>query len=71
VNALGRERERRKGKKKKHTEKDKSFFFFLNLLKHVLLFSELHHCSGCFRITPVDVNSRHSQCLTNFLLGGW
>ncbi|ESO95710.1 hypothetical protein LOTGIDRAFT_116674, partial [Lottia gigantea] len=30
---------------------------------------ELHHCSGAYRITPVDVNSRPSSCLTNFLLG--
>ncbi|GAB1610976.1 integrator complex subunit 13 [Argonauta hians] len=31
---------------------------------------ELHHCTSCHRITPVDVNSRPSSCLTNFLLGG-
>lgn len=31
---------------------------------------ELHPCSGAFRITPVDVNSRPSSCLTNFLLNG-
>ncbi|XP_071082400.1 integrator complex subunit 13-like [Haliotis cracherodii] len=31
---------------------------------------ELHHCVGAHRITPVDVNSRPSSCLTNFLLGG-
>ncbi|XP_064604179.1 integrator complex subunit 13-like isoform X2 [Liolophura sinensis] len=32
--------------------------------------AELHHCTSVFRITPVDVNSRPSSCLTNFLLGG-
>ncbi|KAK7493936.1 hypothetical protein BaRGS_00014818, partial [Batillaria attramentaria] len=32
--------------------------------------SELHNCSGVYRITPVDVNSRPSSCLTNFLLAG-
>lgn len=31
---------------------------------------ELHNCSGAYRITPVDVNSRPSSCLTNFLLAG-
>lgn len=31
---------------------------------------ELHNCSGVYRITPVDVNSRPSSCLTNFLLAG-
>ena len=31
---------------------------------------ELHQCSTAFRITSVDVNSRPSSCLTNFLLGG-
>ena len=32
--------------------------------------TELHHCSGSYRITPTDVNSRQSSCLTNFLLSG-
>ncbi len=33
---------------------------------------ELHQCSGAYRVSPVDVNSRPSSCLTNFLLnGGW
>jgi len=32
--------------------------------------NELHHCSGTFRITPTEVNSRQSSCLTNFLLSG-
>merc|ERR1719245_988124 len=32
--------------------------------------NELHHCSGAFRITPTEVNSRQSSCLTNFLLSG-
>uniref|UniRef100_H2Y4D2 Protein asunder n=1 Tax=Ciona savignyi TaxID=51511 RepID=H2Y4D2_CIOSA len=32
--------------------------------------NELHHCSGAARISPVDVNSRPSLCLTNFLLNG-
>jgi len=32
--------------------------------------AELHHCSGTYRITPTDVNSRQSSCLTNFLLSG-
>ena len=45
---------------------------------------ELHHCSGTYRsalmcsvslsltprITPTEVNSRQSSCLTNFLLSG-
>ena len=31
---------------------------------------ELHQCSSAFRITSVDVNSRPSSCLTNFLLNG-
>ncbi|KAG8544329.1 hypothetical protein GDO81_022677, partial [Engystomops pustulosus] len=31
---------------------------------------ELHYCTGAFRISPVDVNSRPSSCLTNFLLNG-
>lgn len=31
---------------------------------------ELQHCSSAFRITSVDVNSRPSSCLTNFLLNG-
>lgn len=31
---------------------------------------ELHQCSAAFRITSVDVNSRPSSCLTNFLLNG-
>ena len=35
-----------------------------------VLSTELHHCTGTYRITPVDVNSRPSSCLTNFLLAG-
>ncbi|BFZ08247.1 hypothetical protein BsWGS_11286 [Bradybaena similaris] len=31
---------------------------------------ELHNCSAAYRICPVDVNSRPSSCLTNFLLSG-
>jgi len=31
---------------------------------------ELHHCTAAYRISPVDVNSRPSSCLTNFLLSG-
>ena len=31
---------------------------------------ELHHSSGTYRITPTEVNSRQSSCLTNFLLSG-
>lgn len=31
---------------------------------------ELHQCDTAFRISPVDVNSRPSSCLTNFLLSG-
>lgn len=31
---------------------------------------ELNYCTGAYRITPVDVNSRPSSCLTNFLLSG-
>ncbi|XP_002130469.2 integrator complex subunit 13-like [Ciona intestinalis] len=32
--------------------------------------NELYHCTGAARISPVDVNSRPSLCLTNFLLNG-
>lgn len=32
--------------------------------------SELNHCVATSRITAVDVNSRPSACLTNFLLNG-
>ncbi|XP_064633447.1 integrator complex subunit 13-like [Lineus longissimus] len=32
--------------------------------------AELHHCTGAYRVTPVDVNGRPSLCLTNFLLNG-
>uniref|UniRef100_H0VSC0 Integrator complex subunit 13 n=1 Tax=Cavia porcellus TaxID=10141 RepID=H0VSC0_CAVPO len=43
-------------------------------LKYCLLMfssiSELHYCTGAYRISPVDVNSRPSSCLTNFLLNG-
>ncbi|XP_027034983.1 integrator complex subunit 13 isoform X3 [Tachysurus fulvidraco] len=31
---------------------------------------ELHYCTGAYRISPVEVNSRPSSCLTNFLLNG-
>lgn len=31
---------------------------------------ELYHCTGVARISPVDVNSRPSVCLINFLLNG-
>ncbi|KAF4519223.1 hypothetical protein B566_EDAN015329 [Ephemera danica] len=32
--------------------------------------TELQHCTNMHRITPVDVNSRPSSCLINFLLSG-
>ena len=32
--------------------------------------ADLHHCTATARITPTDVNSRPSSCLTNFLLSG-
>lgn len=32
--------------------------------------SELQNCTAMHRITPVDVNSRPSLCLINFLLNG-
>lgn len=32
--------------------------------------AELHYCTGAYRISPTDVNSRPSSCLTNFLLNG-
>ena len=32
--------------------------------------SELHHCAHAHRATPLDVTSRPSLCLTNFLLAG-
>jgi len=31
---------------------------------------DLHNCTGIARVTPTDVNSRPSSCLTNFLLNG-
>jgi len=30
--------------------------------------ADLHNCTNVSRVTPIDVNSRHSSCLTNFLL---
>lgn len=47
-------------------------FFCVELDSTLLLlhFSELHYCTGAYRISPVDVNSRPSSCLTNFLLNG-
>ena len=51
-----------------------AFLFSLNFLVDVdavwLNAVELQQCSGAYRITPVDVNSRPSSCLTNFLLTG-
>lgn len=32
--------------------------------------SEMQYCTAMHRITPVDVNSRPSSCLINFLLNG-
>lgn len=32
--------------------------------------ADMHHCTTAVRITPTDVNSRPSSCLTNFLLAG-
>ncbi|ESN94809.1 hypothetical protein HELRODRAFT_193797, partial [Helobdella robusta] len=34
------------------------------------LIPDMQQCHSAYRITPVDVNSRPSLCLTNFLLGG-
>ena len=31
---------------------------------------ELHHSTSAFRITPTEVNSRQSSCLTNFIISG-
>lgn len=31
---------------------------------------EMHNCTAAYRVTPVDVNSRPSSCLINFLLNG-
>ena len=31
---------------------------------------ELHQCTGAYRITAVEINSRPSSCLINFLLSG-
>lgn len=48
-------------------------FFSLQPISEVwfnFLFAELHYCTGAYRISPVDVNSRPSSCLTNFLLNG-
>ena len=44
-----------------------SFYKVIAMITHV---SELQQCQGAYRITPVDVNSRPSSCLTNFLLNG-
>jgi len=46
--------------------------FYSVLVSDVVWFSsaELQQCCGACRITPVDVNSRPSSCLTNFLLTG-
>ena len=32
--------------------------------------ADLHNCTALARVTPTDVNSRPSSCLTNFLLSG-
>ncbi|RZF33651.1 hypothetical protein LSTR_LSTR007029 [Laodelphax striatellus] len=32
--------------------------------------AEMHNCTAMYRVTPVDVNSRPSSCLINFLLNG-
>lgn len=32
--------------------------------------SEMQNCTAMYRITPVDINSRPSSCLINFLLNG-
>ena len=32
--------------------------------------ADLHPCTALARVTPTDVNSRPSSCLTNFLLSG-
>ncbi|XP_075231571.1 integrator complex subunit 13 asun [Lycorma delicatula] len=32
--------------------------------------AEMHNCTSMHRVTPVDVNSRPSSCLINFLLNG-
>ncbi len=32
--------------------------------------ADMHFCTDAVRITPTDVNSRPSSCLTNFLLSG-
>lgn len=44
-----------------------SLYFFKSVFSSI---SELHYCTGAYRISPVDVNSRPSSCLTNFLLNG-
>lgn len=31
---------------------------------------DMYNCTAVYRVTPVDINSRPSSCLINFLLGG-
>lgn len=44
--------------------------FIWQICDFILFFTELHYCTGAYRISPLDVNSRPSSCLTNFLLNG-
>lgn len=48
------------------------FYVVINGGQKICFFStsELHYCTGAYRISPTDVNSRPSSCLTNFLLNG-
>lgn len=55
------------------TRVQRQYFFQKTSIWHILLTlpsSELHYCTGAYRISPTDVNSRPSSCLTNFLLNG-
>ncbi|KAK3517407.1 hypothetical protein QTP70_009200 [Hemibagrus guttatus] len=54
---------------------DLTEFYTQMCVRYITLLSlywvpELQYCTGAYRISPVDVNSRPSSCLTNFLLNG-
>ena len=52
---------------------ERIFWYFI-YYKYIYIYFpspvELHYCTGAYRISPTDVNSRPSSCLTNFLLNG-
>lgn len=53
------------------TTLQKSFTICSAVISHLfIVLLELYYCTGAYRISPTDVNSRPSSCLTNFLLNG-